>query len=157
MTWHQVATHQNSTNWTFFWPVNSIPIIFEIAESLLLWQNIAWEEFEPHPFLFDGLFIQLIGIAKNTQVLNISNGHFWPMSFPFLLNTPSLTPLICWSLSLCLSVSLSFSLYSPLCSHLLQFNITTLLIWWDVIIVINWLKVNSCFTWELLTILLIKS
>jgi hypothetical protein len=68
------------------------------------------------------LLIQLICLIKNTQVSFFTNGHFQPTPFAFLFNAPSLTPLICCSLS-----PYSFSsAYSPLCFHLLQFHITTL-------------------------------
>jgi hypothetical protein len=88
-------------------------------------------------------------MAKNTQMFNFSNDHFWPTPFPFLSYAPSLSMLIHW----CHSLSLS-PLLPQLSTlfHLLWFLINTPLIWWDSIIVINWLEVNRCFSWRLLTI-----
>jgi len=106
------------------------------------------EEFETHPRLIERLFVPLICITKNTQVFDFFNGHFWPMPFPFLSNAPSL------SLSLYMLIRLSLSL-SPSTPHSVSpFVISNkyLLIWWDGIIVINWLKINVCFTWGMLTI-----
>ncbi len=55
-------------------------------------------------------------------------------------------PILC--LSLCQSSALFFSLSdSPLYTHLLFIHINILMLWWDGVIVINWLKINGCFTW----------
>ncbi len=50
--------------------------------------------------------ILFISIAKNIQVVFFTNSHFKPMLFPFLSYVPSLTLLICYSLSPSLSPSL---------------------------------------------------
>jgi len=57
------------------------------------------------PILIDSLFVLLICIDKNTQVFNLTNGHFWPTLFPYVTNASSLTPLsICLPLPpFCLS------------------------------------------------------
>ncbi len=78
-----------------------------------MWRNIAlWEWMLEHqknpriwnpPNIIDSLFILLICITKNTQVLDFSNGHFWPKTLPPLSYAPSLTLLICCSLSFSLS------------------------------------------------------
>ncbi len=108
----------------------------------ILWQQIDRRIWNPSHFDWQ-LFVLLICIDKNTQVFNFTNGHFWPM---LLLS-------VCSSAALCLPLQpFSLTPHSILPVENLRIHINTLLIWWDSIIVINWLKVNSCFTWGSLTI-----
>jgi hypothetical protein len=60
------------------------------------WNWRIWDS----PYLIDSLFVLLVCITKNTQVSLFTNRHFQPTAFPLLSNTPSLTRLICCSLSL---------------------------------------------------------
>ncbi len=60
-----------------------------------------------------------------------------------------------FSRSLLMHCSVSLWCLSALSStpfYLLMIHINTPLIWWGVIIAINWLNVNGCFIWGLLTI-----
>ncbi len=75
----------------------------------LRWNMSSWEQMLRHqwnrriwdpPKMIDSLWILLICWAQNTQVSFFPNGHFQPMPFPFLSNSPSLTLLIHCSLSL---------------------------------------------------------
>ncbi len=122
--------------------------------KVLCWDIVLWERMLRHQRnwriwnpsnLIDSLFIKLICITKNTQVFNFSFGHFWPTPLPFLSNPPSLTLLICCSLSLSLSPSLltPHSISPVTNSHK---HLNTALILWDGIIEYIWLKVNGCFT-----------
>ncbi len=112
------------------------------------WGARLVEEFGAHPNPDWQLFVRLICIDKNTWVFHFTYGHFWPTPIPLLTNTPSSR-----SLNPLLSVSLSgLSALLPIPFYLLRVHINTLLIWWDGIVTINWLKVNGCFFWRSLTI-----
>ncbi len=104
---------------------------FKATKTKHLWQNtLSWERMlrrqwngricDP-PKMLNSLLIVLICFAKNTQVSFFTNGHFQPMPFHFLPNTPPLTLLICCSLSLFPTLSA----YSPISFHLLQTHINT--------------------------------
>jgi hypothetical protein len=71
-----------------------------------------WRIWNP-PNLIESLFIQLIWVAKNTQVSNFSNVPFWPTPLPLLSNTPSITLLIRCSLAFSHSSINSPTLFLP--------------------------------------------
>jgi hypothetical protein len=101
--------------------------ILQMVFSLLCQNILSWEGMLRHqqnwrirdpPKLIDSLFVLMICIDKYTQVFDFTNGHLLPTPWPVLTNAPSLTPLICYSLSL----SPSLSSDSPLCFHLCKFR-----------------------------------
>ncbi len=126
-----------------------------MVEHSVIRENVAAPDqarnFEPAQILIDSYLTYWFVLLKNTQAFYFFNDHFKTTLKPFQPNAHSLSlslflnPLFCLSLS-CISALFTSPFYR------FWFHINTLIIWWEVIIAMNWLNLNGCFIWGLLTI-----